>query len=89
MARYEFLKDDMTLCDGERRGGFPCRGQLYRCSECGNVGCRQNKDLVCTKQGFDLDFKCYACGAKAKAELIASGHQKSKSAAGSPARLAS
>lgn len=87
MARYEFLKDDMTLCDGERLGGFPCRAQLYRCTECGNVGCW--KDLVCTKQGFNPDFKRYACGAKAKTELIASGHQKSKSAAGSPARLAS
>lgn len=89
MARYESLKDDLVVCDGERPGGFPCRGQLYRCTKCGHTGCQQNKEHLCTKQGFNLNFRCYACGAVGMVELIASGHRQSKSAASSPARLAS
>jgi hypothetical protein len=90
MARYENLKSDMSLCDGERIGGYahPCRGQLYRCAACGAVGCRQTKEHACTKQGFSVSFKCYACGATGQEEPIASGHAASKSAASTPERVA-
>lgn len=89
MARYDNLKNDMSLCDGERLGGYAnaCRGQLYRCTNCGSVGCRQNKDHACSKQGFSVSFKCYACGATGKQEAVASGHGTSKSAASTPQRL--
>ena len=89
MASYEKLKNDMAICDGERIGGYAsaCRGQLYRCTACGAVGCRQAKDHACTKQGFDVSFKCHACGAIGREEAVASGHVASKSAASSPQRL--
>lgn len=90
MANYDKLKNDMAICDGERLGGYatPCRGQLYRCTACGAEGCRQNRENACSKQGFDVAFKCYACGAVGKEELVASGHEASKSAASSPERVA-
>ncbi|BBA37335.1 uncharacterized protein sS8_5418 [Methylocaldum marinum] len=90
MANYDKLKNDMAICDGERLGGYatPCRGQLYRCTACGAVGCRQNKENACSKQGFDVAFKCYACGAVGKEELVASGHEASKSAASTAERVA-
>lgn len=89
MATYEKLKDDMSLCDGERLGGYAiaCRGQVYRCTACGATGCRQSKDHACSKQGFSNAFKCYACGATGKEEVIASGHAASKSAAVTPQRI--
>lgn len=89
MATYEGLKDDMTICDGERVGGYayPCNGHLYRCKACGNVGCRQMKDHACTKQGFSVTFTCYACGVMNQYEAIESGHEKSKSAASTPERI--
>jgi hypothetical protein len=90
MASYEKLKSDMSICDGERVGGYaiPCRGQLYRCLACGAVGCRQTKDHACSKQGFDVSFKCYGCGVAGQYEAVASGHTQSKSAASSPERIA-
>lgn len=90
MASYDKLKDDMSLCDGERLGGYAnaCRGQVYRCTACGAEGCRQNKEHGCSKQGFSVAYKCYACGAIGQYEAIASGHAASKSAASSPQRLA-
>lgn len=90
MATYDSLKDDMTLCDGERIGGYAsaCRGHLYRCTACGAVGCRQTKEQACTKQGFNVAFKCYACGAIGHTEVLESGHAASKSAPSTPQRLA-
>jgi hypothetical protein len=90
MARYDNLKNDMSICDGERIGGYAsaCRGQLYRCTGCGAVGCRQARDHACTKQGFSVAFKCYACGAIGKEEAVTSGHAASKSAASTSERLA-
>lgn len=90
MATYEKLKNDMSVCDGERTAGYAtaCRGQVYRCAACGATGCRQAKDHACSKQAFDVAYKCYACGAIGQAEAIASGHAASKSAPSTPERLA-
>jgi hypothetical protein len=42
---------------------------------------------ACSKQGFSVAFKCYACGATGKQEALPSGHAASKSAASTPQRL--
>ena len=61
----------MIRCDGARNGySLLCNGSLYRCA-CGNVGCRQTKDAMCSKQGFSVLGRCVQCGAFGKAELIA------------------
>ncbi len=90
MATYEKLKDDMSLCDGERIGGYAmaCRGQVYTCTACGAKGCRQAKDHACSKQAFTVAYKCYACGAVGQTEAVVSGHNASKSAPCTPERLA-
>lgn len=90
MANYQKLKDDMTVCDGDRLGGYAsrCNGQLYKCTACGATGCRQTKEQSCSKQGFNVAFKCYTCGAIGKHEELGSGHAASKSAPSTPQRLA-
>lgn len=61
----------MNRCDGARRGyDLLCNGSLYRCA-CGNVGCRQSKDGMCSKQGFSVLGRCIACGEFGKSELLA------------------
>lgn len=74
MANYAEIKQDMTLCDGARKGGFafPCRGQLYKCTQCGNQGCRQHKLDACTGQAFDVAFRCLKCGALGQQEAVTS-----------------
>jgi len=90
VATYQKLKDDMSVCDGDRIGGYAmaCRGQVYRCTACGATGCRQAKDHACTKQAFTVAFKCYACGATGQYEALASNHAASKSAPSTTERLA-
>lgn len=63
----------MALCDGERKtNGQQCYGTLYKCTQCGNVGCIQNKDHLCSKQGFTVVKRCYQCGAIGKLEMLPS-----------------
>lgn len=73
MSNYGAIKQDMTLCDGERKGGFafPCHGHLYTCTQCGHQGCRQTKLDSCTGQTFDVSFRCLKCGATGKQEAVA------------------
>jgi hypothetical protein len=63
--RYEKIKEEMTLCDGERVGGygFSCRGTVYKCSGCGAIGCKQSKPNTCTNQAFSVNNQCLKCGA--------------------------
>ncbi len=61
----------MDRCDGERVGyKLKCNGTLYRCV-CGHVGCTQNKDDLCSKQGFLASGRCLQCGAVDKREMLA------------------
>jgi hypothetical protein len=58
-------------CTGHRKGyNLKCNGSLWRCV-CGNVGCKQNKDDICSNQGFTVFGKCLKCGETGKLELVA------------------
>jgi len=71
---YEDLKSNLTLCDGERKGGGePCRGTLYKCKECEGVGCKQSRDDLCSNQGFSVLGRCLKCGAMGQMEIIDPG----------------
>lgn len=72
--RYEDLKNDLTLCGGARKGsGAPCRGTLYRCEQCGHIGCKQSRDEMCSNQGFNGVGRCLKCEAANRMETIAPG----------------
>ena len=72
MLPYRKIKDETYLCDGVRPGHhIVCNGTQYRCSACGNVGCRQSQEARCTHQGFNVLFGCLKCGAVGKQELVA------------------
>lgn len=61
----------MALCDGERKpSGLQCNGTVYKCTECGSTGCMQNKEDLCSKQGFSVIRKCNHCGAVGKMEIV-------------------
>lgn len=63
----------MALCSGERKTNrLACNGTLYKCTECGHEGCKQNKDGACSSQGFSVYGKCLKCGATGKYESISS-----------------
>lgn len=63
----------MDRCDGARAGyQLKCNGTLYKC-ECGNDGCMQNKEDICSKQGFLASGKCLKCGATGKREMLTPG----------------
>ncbi|WP_372524394.1 hypothetical protein [Piscinibacter sp.] len=67
---YEELTAGLNLCSGERKGSrLPCRGSLYKCSACGQVGCRQTQNDACTTQGFSAAGRCLHCGAANSAEV--------------------
>lgn len=67
----------MALCTGERKtNGLQCFGTVYKCTECGSVGCKQNKDHVCSEQGFDVLGRCYKCGATGKYEIISADGER-------------
>jgi hypothetical protein len=70
MLSYRKLKDG-PLCDGVRPGHrIPCNGTQYRCTACGNTGCRQTVEGRCTHQGFNVLFGCLECGAVGKQETL-------------------
>lgn len=72
--RYEDLKTNLTLCEGTRKGGSEaCRGSLYKCKQCGGVGCKQSRHDLCSNQGFSVLGHCLRCGATNHMELIAAG----------------
>jgi hypothetical protein len=72
--RYEDLKSNLTLCDGERKGGGePCRGTLYKCKQCGSAGCKQSRDDLCSNQGFSVTGRCLKCEATGQMEAIDPG----------------
>jgi len=48
----------MALCPGKRGNGRNCSGTVYRCKNCGSVGC-ENRD--CSNQKFEI-LKCLSCG---------------------------
>lgn len=79
--RYEDLKGNLTLCDGTRKGGGEaCRGSLYRCKQCGSIGCKQSRNDLCSNQGFSVVGQCLKCGAAGQLELIAAGDYTSQQA---------
>src|SRR5579859_6066206 len=53
----------MLTCHGTR-DGHHCGSPLYRCENCGNLGCRAKKHGMCTKQAFSGKGKgkCLSCG---------------------------
>lgn len=72
MLSYSQLKSAENLCDGVRPGHrIPCNGTLYKCTACGQVGCRQSREDRCTHQGFNVLFGCVKCGAVGKQEPTA------------------
>ncbi|MDD5033949.1 MAG: hypothetical protein PHE55_04255 [Methylococcaceae bacterium] len=72
--RYDDLKANLTLCTGARKGGGePCRGTLYKCKQCGGIGCRQSRDDLCSDQGFSVTGRCLKCEATGQMEIIAPG----------------
>jgi hypothetical protein len=50
----------MPYCQGTRNG-HNCASHLYRCRNCGKVGCLHNQAGTCTNQGFAAG-KCLTCG---------------------------
>jgi hypothetical protein len=75
----------MERCDGERAGyHLKCNGTLYRC-ECGNVGCMQNKEDACSRQGFLASGRCLKCAATGKHEMLTAGATHSPTLMGDPA----
>jgi hypothetical protein len=51
----------MPSCQGTRDGHY-CGSHLYRCKNCGKVGCQHNQAGTCTNQGFSGGGKCLSCG---------------------------
>lgn len=73
MLSYRQLKSATHLCDGVRPGHkIPCNGTFYKCTACGNIGCRQAREDRCTGQGFNVLFGCLQCGAVGKQDMVAS-----------------
>lgn len=71
MLSYRKLKTDAQLCEGVRPGHkIPCNGTLYKCTACGNTGCRQTTPDRCTSQAFNVAFGCLKCGAVGKQEAV-------------------
>ena len=61
-----------TRCDGVRSGfSLRCNATLYRCTNCGAVGCTQNKPAICSNQRFDVSERCTQCATVGKREMIA------------------
>ncbi len=78
---YEKLKSTLSLCDGARKGsGAPCRGTLYRCRQCGGVGCRQSREELCSNQAFDAVDRCLKCGASGQMETLPPGDYRPQQA---------
>jgi hypothetical protein len=72
--RYENLKADLNLCTGARKGGGePCRGTLFKCKQCGTVGCRQSRADLCSNQVFSVTGKCNKCNSVGQMEAVAPG----------------
>ncbi len=44
-----------------KRNKATCIGVLYRCKNCGNVGCERGGQNECTNQAF-RSGKCLKCG---------------------------
>lgn len=79
--RYEDLKSNLTLCTGVRKGGGePCRGTLYKCKQCGSVGCKQSRDDLCSSQGFSVVGRCLKCEAIGQMETVDPGDYTSQQA---------
>lgn len=71
MLSYTKLKTEEVMCDGVRPDHhIPCNATVYRCTACGNEGCRQMRPDRCTKQAFDTVFKCLKCGVAGKQEAL-------------------
>jgi hypothetical protein len=71
MLSYRKLKPETNLCDGVRPGHhIPCNGTLYKCTACGNTGCRQTQEDRCTHQAFNVLFGCLKCGTVGKQEAV-------------------
>lgn len=61
----------MVRCDGTRNGyQLLCNASLYKCV-CGQVGCKQSKDALCSKQGFSVLGQCVTCGVVGQYTLLA------------------
>jgi hypothetical protein len=59
----------MASCQGTRDRHY-CGAHLYRCKNCGNVGCQQNQAGTCIIQGFSGLGKCLACGETGTREAL-------------------
>jgi len=49
----------MALCPAKKKNGQPCHQVVYRCTNCGAVGC-DNRD--CGNQKFASGGQCMSCG---------------------------
>ena len=49
----------MATCPGRRNGSNCGVSQVYRCKNCGSVGCTAPG---CTNQNFDVSSRCLKCG---------------------------
>jgi len=61
----------MALCEGERKpSGLKCYGTVWKCKACGSTGCMQNKEELCSHQGFNALQRCLKCGAVGQMEML-------------------
>jgi hypothetical protein len=77
--RYEELKTPLKLCTGARKGGGQqCSGTLHKCGACGAIGCKQNREDMCSEQVFNVLGGCLKCGATGKMETLPPGDYKTQ-----------
>lgn len=72
--RYEDLKGKLGLWRGTRKGGGEsCLGTLYKCQQCGAVGCKQSRNDLCWKLRFSVLGHCLKRRPAGQMEAIAAG----------------
>jgi hypothetical protein len=59
----------MASCQG-RRDGHTCQDYVYRCTNCGAVGCSHNDRNRCTNQAFAQGGVCQKCGKSGTKEPV-------------------
>lgn len=62
VAMSEETKQHTVKCTGIKKD-HPCKNPVFRCGNCGNLGCAQIVLDKCSRQGFKNDI-CLNCGTK-------------------------
>lgn len=57
-------------CDGIRTANNQtCGSPVFRCKDCGHMGCNQGSENVCSKQGFRT-ARCKSCNKLGSNRLV-------------------